>query len=59
MSGVNMKSNPHYRDPPLLKADPFAFNAQLRPDTASKVFNIEGTRGEIVTGQIIERKIKP
>jgi 1,4-alpha-glucan branching enzyme len=30
------------QDSPLLKADPFAFNAQLRPDTASKVFNIEG-----------------
>ncbi len=30
------------QDPPLLKADPFAFYAQLRPDTASKVFDIEG-----------------
>ncbi|MBO6794836.1 MAG: 1,4-alpha-glucan branching protein GlgB [Balneolaceae bacterium] len=30
------------QDPPLLKADPFAFYAQLRPETASKVFDIEG-----------------
>jgi len=30
------------QDPPLKKADPFAFYAQLRPDTASKVFDIEG-----------------
>ncbi len=30
------------QDPPLKKADPFAFYSQLRPDTASKVFDIEG-----------------
>ncbi len=30
------------QDPPLLKADPFAFYAQNRPETASKVFDIEG-----------------
>jgi 1,4-alpha-glucan branching enzyme len=30
------------QDPPLKKADPFAFYSQLRPETASRVFDIEG-----------------
>ena len=41
---INMKLIP-LQDPPLQKADPFAFYAQLRPDTDSKVFNIEGQMG--------------
>ncbi len=30
------------QDPPLKKADPFAFSAELRPGTASKVYNLDG-----------------
>lgn len=30
------------QDPPLKKADPFAFYSQLRPDTASRVYDIAG-----------------
>lgn len=30
------------QDPPLLKADPFAFHAQLRPETASKIYDLSG-----------------
>ncbi len=30
------------QESPLLKADPFAFYAQMRPETASKVYDIEG-----------------
>ncbi len=30
------------QDPPLKKSDPFAFSAELRPDTASVVYDLEG-----------------
>lgn len=30
------------QEPPLKKADPFAFYSQMRPETASKVFDLEG-----------------
>ena len=30
------------QDPPLKKADPFAFSSELRPGTASKVYNLDG-----------------
>ena len=34
------------QDPPLKKADPFAFSSELRPGTASRVYNLEGYKWE-------------